>query len=95
MNLEDAINLYAEKAGIDDASIFSGDTQGFRLDRISVTPERARETFSLESIEKLANSFALWVLTQTYRQWGTTHFSPDTAPETVKIVAQIDWSDDE
>jgi len=95
MNLEDAINLYAEKAGIDDPSIFSGDIQGFRLDRISVTPERARETFSLQSIEKLANSFALWVLTQTYRQWGTTHLSSDTAPETVKIVAQIDWSDDE
>ena len=67
MNLEDAINLYAEKAGIDDPSIFSGDIQGFRLDRISVTPERARETFSLQSIEKLANSFALWVLAQTYR----------------------------
>jgi len=95
MKLEDAILLYAERAEIGDASIFSGDIQGFRLDRISVTPEQAKQTFSLESIEKLANSFALWVLTQTYRQWGITNLSPDTAPETVKIVAQIDWSDDE
>ena len=95
MKLEKAILLYAEKAGIHDSSIFSGDTQGFRLDRTSVTPEQAKQTFSLEAIEKLTNSFALWVLTQTYRQWGTTHFSPDTAPETVKILAQIDWSDDE
>ena len=96
MNLEDAIKLYTEKAGIDDWQLnFIQPIQGFRIDRISVTPERARETFSLQSIEKLANSFALWVLTQTYRQWGTTHLSSDTAPETVKIVAQIDWSDDE
>ena len=95
MKLEDAINLYAEKLGVDNPFFFSGDTQGFRLDRISVTPEQAEQTFSLESIEKLANSFALWILTQTYRQWGTTYLSPDTAPETVKIVAQIDWSDDE
>ena len=95
MKLEDAILLYAERAGIDDPSIFSGDIQGFRLDRTSVTPERARETFSLQSIEKLANSFALWILSQTNRRWSATHFSPDPAPETVKIVAQIDWSDDE
>ena len=96
MKLEDAINLYAEKLGIDDwPRKFIQPIQGFRIDRISVTPERARETFSLQSIEKLANSFALWILTQTYRQWGTTYLSPDTAPETVKIVAQIDWSDDE
>ena len=95
MRLEQAINLYAEKLGVDNPFFFSGDTQGFRLDRISVTHEQAEQTFSLESIEKLANSFALWILTQTYRQWGTTYLSPDTAPETVKIVAQIDWSDDE
>ena len=95
MRLEQAINLYAEKLGVDNPFFFSGDTQGFSLDRISVTPEQAEQTFSLESIEKLANSFALWILTQTYRQWGTTYLSPDTAPETVKIVAQIDWSDDE
>jgi len=81
--------------GVDNPFFFSGDTQGFRLDRISVTPEQAEQTFSLESIEKLADTFALWILTQTYRQWGTTYLSPDTAPETVKIVAQIDWSDDE
>ena len=96
MNLEDAINLYAEKAGIDDWELnFIQPIQGFRLDRISVTPERARETFSLESIEKLANTFALWVLAQTYWKWNVTNFSPNTPPETVKIVAQIDWSDDE
>ena len=95
MRLEQAINLYAEKLGVDNPFFFSGDTQGFRLDRISVTPEQAEQTFSLESIEKLADTFALWILTQTYRQWGTTYLSPDTAPETVKIVAQIDWSDDE
>ena len=95
MRLEQAINLYAEKLGVDNPFFFSGDTQGFRLDRISVTPEQAEQTFSLESIEKLADTFALWILTQTYRQWGTTYLSPDTAPETVKILAQIDWSDDE
>ena len=96
ITLEDAINLYAEKLGIDDWPLkFIQPIQGFRLDRISVTPEQAKQTFSLESIEKLADTFALWILTQTYRQWGTTYLSPDTAPETVKIVAQIDWSDDE
>ena len=95
MNLGDAIKLYEKKTGIHAGVNFLTDIQGFRLDRTSVTPERARETFSLQSIEKLANSFALWVLTQTYSQWGTTHLSSDTAPETVKIVAQIDWSDDE
>ena len=95
MRLEQAINLYAEKLGVDNPFFFSGDTQGFRLDRISVTPEQAEQTFSLESIEKLADTFALWVLAQTYWKWNVTNFSPGTAPETVKIVAQIDWSDDE
>jgi len=96
MNLEDAINLYAEKAGIDDWSRkFIQPIQGFRLDRTSVTPEQAEQTFSLESIEKLADTFALWVLAQTYWKWNVTNFSPDTAPETVKIRAYINWSDDE
>jgi hypothetical protein len=94
--LEDAINLYAEKAGIDDWSRkFIQPIQGFRLDRTSVTPEQAEQTFSLESIEKLADTFALWVLAQTYWKWSVTNFSPDTAPETVKIRAYINWSDDE
>ena len=96
MKLEYAINVYAEKAGIDDwRRNFIQPIQGFRLDRISVTPEQAEQTFSLESIEKLADTFALWVLAQTYWKWADSLWKPDTAPETVKIVAQIDWSDDE
>ena len=95
MKLGDAIKLYEKKTGIYAGVNFLTDIQGFRLDRTSVTPEQAEQTFSLESIEKLANSFALWILTQTNRRWSATHFSPDTAPETVKILAQIDWSDDE
>ena len=95
ITLGDAIKLYEKKTGIYAGVNFLTDIQGFRLDRTSVTPEQAEQTFSLESIEKLANSFALWILTQTNRRWSATHFSPDTAPETVKIVAQIDWSDDE
>ena len=95
ITLGDAIKLYEKKTGIHAGVNFLTDIQGFRLDRTSVTPEQAEQTFSLESIEKLANSFALWILSQTNRRWSATHFSPDTAPETVKILAQIDWSDDE
>jgi len=96
MKLEDAINLYAEKLGIDDwPRKFIQPIQGFRLDRISVTPEQAEQTFSLESIEKLADTFALWALAQTYWKWNVTNFSPGTAPETVKILATVDWRDDE
>ena len=95
MKLEDAIKLYEKKTGIHAGVNFLSDIQGFRLDRISVTPEQAEQTFSLESIEKLADTFALWALAQTYWKWNVTNFSPGTAPETVKILATVDWRDDE